>query len=85
MALYAHLLMDMQASYNKIEDIKSLDQQLGGIKGLETVYLEGNPAQIQDMVNYRRRIMISLPQLKQIDATRVGFLIFSKPSLTSSL
>jgi protein phosphatase 1 regulatory subunit 7 len=67
LALY--LLMDMQASYNKIADIKSLDQQLGGIKGLETVYLEGNPAQIQDMVNYRRRIMISLPQLKQIDAT----------------
>ncbi|KAG8762585.1 hypothetical protein FRC15_008437, partial [Serendipita sp. 397] len=59
------------ASYNQIADIKTLDKELGGLSRLETVYLEGNPAQRAEMANYRRRIMIALPQVKQIDATLV--------------
>ncbi|KAG8821722.1 hypothetical protein FRC17_009742 [Serendipita sp. 399] len=64
-------LQEFWASYNQISDIKSLDKELGGLSRLETIYLEGNPAQRTDMANYRRRIMIALPQLKQIDATLV--------------
>lgn len=75
-------LIRIQASYNKIQDIKNIDQQLGETKTLETVYLEGNPAQLNDMVNYRRRLMIALPQLKQIDAT---YVLFSPSLLTSTL
>ncbi|PVF92744.1 putative SDS22-protein phosphatase 1 regulatory subunit 7 [Serendipita vermifera] len=64
-------LEEFWASYNKIDDLKQIDQQLGGLSHLETVYLEGNPAQANDRANYRRRLIINLPQLKQIDATLV--------------
>ncbi|KAG8827992.1 hypothetical protein FRB91_003743 [Serendipita sp. 411] len=64
-------LQEFWASYNQIADIKTLDKELGGLSRLETVYLEGNPAQRAEMANYRRRIMIALPQVKQIDATLV--------------
>ncbi|CAG7852541.1 Protein phosphatase 1 regulatory subunit SDS22 [Serendipita indica DSM 11827] len=64
-------LQEFWASYNQIADIKTIDKELGGLAKLETVYLEGNPAQRTDMANYRRRLIIALPQLKQIDATLV--------------
>jgi len=38
---------------------------------LETIYLEGNPCQQAEGASYRRKIMIALPQVKQIDATFV--------------
>lgn len=41
---------------------------------LETVYFEGNPLQKDMGVNYRRKIMLALPQVAQIDATSVKFL-----------
>jgi hypothetical protein len=57
-----------QLNQNKISTLQTLEPQLGSISTLETVYLEGNPCQKAD-VNYRRKIMLALPQLKQIDAT----------------
>lgn len=65
------VLQEFWASYNKIADINHLDQQLGENPALDTVYLEGNPAHLQDKVGYRRKVMIALPNLKQIDATFV--------------
>lgn len=62
-------LEEFWASYNKIESIENLHEELGGMKDLETVYLEGNPCQRNDMAGYRRKIMLALPQVKQIDAT----------------
>ncbi|OAV88266.1 hypothetical protein PTTG_08455 [Puccinia triticina 1-1 BBBD Race 1] len=38
---------------------------------LQTVYLEGNPLQLEMGANYRRKIMLACPQLIQIDATFV--------------
>ncbi|PBL03723.1 L domain-like protein [Armillaria gallica] len=38
---------------------------------LRTIYLEGNPCQKADPVNYRRKVMLALPQVTQIDATYV--------------
>lgn len=38
---------------------------------LETIYLEGNPCQQVESTSYRRKIMLALPQVKQIDATSV--------------
>ncbi|PLW15181.1 hypothetical protein PCANC_12841, partial [Puccinia coronata f. sp. avenae] len=38
---------------------------------LQTVYLEGNPLQVEMGANYRRKIMLACPQLVQIDATFV--------------
>jgi protein phosphatase 1 regulatory subunit 7 len=54
---------------NKIPDLHALDKELRSITTLETLYLEGNPCQASDMAGYRRKVMLALPQLKQIDAT----------------
>jgi len=63
-------LVELWLNQNKIPTLHSLEPQLGLISSLETIYLEGNPCQKAD-VNYRRKIMLALPQLKQIDATFV--------------
>ncbi|KAJ8521128.1 hypothetical protein ONZ45_g2171 [Pleurotus djamor] len=64
-------LEEFWANGNKIPDLHALETQLGHIKSLETLYLEANPCQMNDMAGYRRKIMLALPQLKQIDATYV--------------
>jgi protein phosphatase 1 regulatory subunit 7 len=56
---------------NQIPDLLALEPQLREISSLETIYLEANPCQTNDMSGYRRKIMLALPQLKQIDATYV--------------
>lgn len=61
--------LSCQASYNKIPDLKALDSQLRGTTKLKTIYLEGNPCQLNDAVGYRRKIILALPQVTQIDAT----------------
>jgi protein phosphatase 1 regulatory subunit 7 len=57
---------------NEIPDLHTLEGQLGSISTLETVYLEGNPCQTKDD-GYRRKMMMYLPKLKQIDATYVFY------------
>ncbi|ORY25645.1 putative nuclear regulatory subunit of Glc7p type 1 protein serine-threonine phosphatase [Naematelia encephala] len=64
-------LEEFWASYNKIPHLSALDSQLAHLQNLETVYLEGNPCQTNDMAGYRRKIILALPQVKQIDATFV--------------
>ena len=54
---------------NAIPDLRALEPELGKLATLETLYLEANPCQAADMTGYRRKIMLALPQLKQIDAT----------------
>ena len=61
--------MPWQANDNKIPDLSDLQSQLSNLGELETVYLEGNPCQKAEGVNYRRKVMLALPQVKQIDAT----------------
>lgn len=46
-----------------------IEKELGTIKTLETVYLEGNPMQLKNRATYRNKIKLSLPNIKQIDAT----------------
>jgi protein phosphatase 1 regulatory subunit 7 len=53
---------------NSIPDLQALVPQLGAISTLETLYLEGNPCQANDD-GYRRKVILYLPQLKQVDAT----------------
>lgn len=59
---------------NLIECWSDLDE-LKGAKNLETVYLERNP--LQKDPQYRRKIMLALPTVRQIDATFVRFWTFS--------
>lgn len=61
----------LQLNNNKIPDLNALEPQLKQMTSLETIYLEGNPCQKSEGGNYRRKIMLSLPQVIQIDATCV--------------
>jgi hypothetical protein len=60
-----------QLNNNKIADLRALEPQLKNMAFLETIYLEGNPCQQVESTSYRRKIMLALPQVKQIDATSV--------------
>lgn len=60
----------LQMNDNLIESWSDLDE-LKGAKNLETVYLERNP--LQKDPQYRRKIMLALPTVRQIDATFVRF------------
>jgi hypothetical protein len=62
-----------QFNNNKIPDLRALEPQLKNMASLETIYLEGNPCQQTEGASYRRKIMLALPQVKQIDATFVFF------------
>lgn len=59
-----------QANHNKIPTLHSI-ANLANHAHLETVYLEGNPCERNDRSGYRRKVILSLPQLKQVDATFV--------------
>ncbi|RXW21043.1 hypothetical protein EST38_g4801 [Candolleomyces aberdarensis] len=63
-------LEEFWMSGNKIPDLTGLDKELRQIETLRTLYLEANPCQTNDMANYRRKVMLTLPQLTQIDATK---------------
>ncbi|KAG5647410.1 hypothetical protein DXG03_000481 [Asterophora parasitica] len=62
-------LEELWINGNQIPDLTALERELSAIKTMETLYLEANPCQAKDATGYRRKIMLALPQLKQIDAT----------------
>ncbi|ELV12248.1 Protein phosphatase 1 regulatory subunit 7 [Tupaia chinensis] len=78
-------LRELYLSHNGIEVIEGLENnmndnlleswsdldELKGARGLETVYLERNP--LQKDPQYRRKVMLALPSVRQIDATFVRF------------
>lgn len=66
-------IISHQANDNQITDINQLEEHLGPLfmPELETVYLEGNPAQKSEGASYRRKVQLLLPQIKQLDATYV--------------
>uniref|UniRef100_G1KA05 Protein phosphatase 1 regulatory subunit 7 n=1 Tax=Anolis carolinensis TaxID=28377 RepID=G1KA05_ANOCA len=63
-------LQEFWMNDNLIESWSDLDE-LKAAKNLETVYLERNP--LQKDPQYRRKIMLALPSVRQIDATFVRF------------
>ncbi|XP_045054056.1 protein phosphatase 1 regulatory subunit 7 isoform X1 [Desmodus rotundus] len=63
-------LQEFWMNDNLLESWSDLDE-LKGAKSLETVYLERNP--LQKDPQYRRKVMLALPSVRQIDATFVRF------------
>ncbi|MBN3314674.1 PP1R7 phosphatase, partial [Atractosteus spatula] len=63
-------LQEFWMNDNQIENWGDLDE-LKNARGLETVYLERNP--LQKDPQYRRKIMLALPSVRQIDATFIRF------------
>lgn len=68
--LFCDLLLSPQMNDNQIDNWSDLDE-LKNAKSLETVYLERNP--LQKDPQYRRKIMLALPSVRQIDATFIRF------------
>ncbi|TVY42274.1 Protein phosphatase 1 regulatory subunit [Lachnellula occidentalis] len=64
-------LEEVWASYNMVGDFNEVERVLGGKKGLNTVYFEGNPLQLRGPAVYRNKVKLALPQVMQIDATFV--------------
>lgn len=64
-------LTDIWASFNKInQNFEDLGEELKPLTKLETIYLEGNPIQLENKTSYRRKLILNLnPSLEKIDAT----------------
>ena len=61
--MYFDIFFHFQVSdWSEIENLTHL-------KTLETVYLERNPIQLNSPADYRRKLILALPTLSQIDAT----------------
>jgi Leucine-rich repeat (LRR) protein len=62
-------LEDFWANNNLLESFQEIEQELGGLEGLHTVYFEHNPLQKTAGATYRNKIRLCLKAVKQIDAT----------------
>ena len=63
-------LEELWANDNQIDHFQNLEA-LQHLDQLSTVYFERNPIQTNEPTAYRRKIILSLPQLTQIDATLI--------------
>ena len=62
-------LEEFWAGSNQLESFQEIEQELGGLEGLHTVYFEHNPLQKAAGATYRNKIRLCLKAIKQIDAT----------------
>lgn len=60
--------LSIKANDNQISSWAEIEK-LRGLEKLDTVYLERNPIYTDDRTGYRRKVMLALGQVKQIDAT----------------
>jgi protein phosphatase 1 regulatory subunit 7 len=64
-------LEELWASYNAIEEFRDVEENLKDKGQLTTVYFEGNPLQLRQPALYRNKVRLTLPQVKQIDASEL--------------
>ncbi|KAL0935196.1 protein phosphatase pp1 regulatory subunit [Colletotrichum truncatum] len=64
-------LEEFWASYNQISDFNEVEKELRDKEHLTTVYFEGNPLQLRGPAVYRNKVRLALPQLSQIDASKL--------------
>lgn len=65
-------LEELWAAYNKLEDFHNVEQQLGHLKHLHTVYFEHNPLHRNNVATYHNKVKLALgPSLEQIDANMI--------------
>lgn len=63
-------LEEVWASSNQLSSFDEIEKELADKKQLKTVYFEGNPLQTNNAVMYRNKVRLSLPQIRQIDASK---------------
>lgn len=64
-------LAEFWASSNQISSFQEVESELGDKKELETVYFEANPLQLRGPAVYRNKVRLALPQVQQIDASKL--------------
>ena len=64
-------LEEFWASSNQISDFREVERELKDKENLETVYFEGNPLQTMGPAVYRNKVRLMLPQVRQIDASKL--------------
>lgn len=64
-------LTDLWLSFNQVDQsFESLGEEMKDLTKFETIYLEGNPIEVNNETSYRRKFMLNLPpSLQKIDAT----------------
>ena len=70
-------LEEFWANNNLLESFQEIEQELGGLEGLHTVYFEHNPLQKTAGATYRNKIRLCLKAIKQIDATYLSEMKFA--------
>ncbi|KAJ1820797.1 protein phosphatase regulatory subunit Sds22 [Coemansia sp. S610] len=66
---HLELLEDLWVSGNQLDSFDNIERVCGPLQALRTAYFEFNPLQRAQPATYRRKVMLALPQLTQIDAT----------------
>jgi len=62
-------LEEFWANSNLLDSFQEVEEELGGLENLHTVYFEHNPLQKNAGATYRNKVRLSLKSIKQIDAT----------------
>ena len=65
-------LEEFWASSNQLSSFEEVSKELEDKEELQTVYFEGNPLQTKSPALYRNKIRLALPQVKQIDASKLS-------------
>lgn len=66
-------LEELWGSNNQLASFEEVERELKDKENLETVYFEGNPLQLKGPAVYRNKVRLALPQIKQIDASKLVF------------
>jgi len=66
-------LEELWASSNRLSSFEEVERELQGKEELQTVYFEGNPLQLRSPALYRNKVRLALPQVQQIDASKLRF------------
>jgi protein phosphatase 1 regulatory subunit 7 len=64
-------LEELWGSNNQLASFEEVERELKDKENLETVYFEGNPLQMKGPAVYRNKVRLALPQIKQIDASKL--------------
>jgi protein phosphatase 1 regulatory subunit 7 len=66
-------LEEFWASNSSFDSFEDVEKQLRDKEHLETVYFEGTPLQKRQPALYRNKVRLALPQIKQIDASKLYY------------
>lgn len=64
-------LEELWASSNLLLSFEEVERELKDKEKLTTVYFEANPLQLQNPALYRNKVRLALPQVRQIDASKL--------------